>query len=186
MARFTAFLDACVIVPLAPCDTLLRMADAGAFRPIWSQKVLDEALRALVRIHPDVDPSRFRSRFRSMNEAFDDALVDGWEPLASGIDLPDPDDTHVVAAALRGRADVIVTENLKDFPDSVLAPLGLEAVRTDAFLLDQFDLSPSGACRIVAEQAAAMRQPRVEVIQLLDRLSRSGAPHFAQRIGESL
>lgn len=64
MARFTAFLDACVIVPLAPCDTMVRMADAGAFRPVWSQNVLDEALRALERIHPDGDPSRFRSRFR--------------------------------------------------------------------------------------------------------------------------
>lgn len=124
MARFTAFLDACVIVPLAPCDTLLRMADAGAFRPIWSQTVLDEALKALERIHPNVDPSRFRSRFRSMNEAFDDALISGWEPLVRGVELPDPDDAHVVAAALRGRADVIVTENVKDFPDAVLAPPG--------------------------------------------------------------
>lgn len=186
MARFTAFLDACVIVPLAPCDTLLRMADAGAFRPVWSQNVLDEALRALERIHPDVDPSRFHSRFRSMNEAFDDALIEGWEPLVAGIELPDPNDAHVVAAALLGKADLIVTENVKDFPDSVLAPLGLEAIRTDAFLLDQFDLSPSGACRIVTEQAAAMRQPPVEITQLLDRLSRSGAPGFAQRVSEAL
>ncbi|MBS1906179.1 MAG: PIN domain-containing protein [Actinobacteria bacterium] len=123
MARFTAFLDACVIVPLAPCDTMLRMADAGAFRPVWSQNVLDEALRALERIHPDVDASRFQSRFRSMNEAFDDALVEGWEPLAKGIELPDPNDAHVVAAALLGRADLIVTENVKDFPDSVLVGL---------------------------------------------------------------
>jgi hypothetical protein len=186
VARFTAFLDACVIVPLAPCDTMLRMADAGAFRPVWSQNVLVEALRALERIHPDVDPSRFRSRFRSMNEAFDDALVEGWEPLAKGIELPDPNDAHVVAAALLGRADLIVTENVKDFPDSVLAPLGLEAIRTDAFLLDQFDLSPRGACRIVTEQAAAMRQPPVELTQLLDRLSRSGVPGFAQKVREAL
>ncbi|WP_424436735.1 PIN domain-containing protein [Microbacterium sp.] len=175
-----------MIVPLAPCDTMLRMADAGAFRPVWSQNVLDEALRALERIHPGVDLSRFHSRFRSMNEAFDDALVEGWEPLAEGIELPDPNDAHVVAAALLGRADLIVTENVKDFPESVLAPLGLEAIRTDAFLLDQYDLSPSAACRIVMEQAAAMRQPPVEIAQLLERLSRSAAPGFAQRVAEAL
>ncbi|MEU4014875.1 PIN domain-containing protein [Microbacterium sp. NPDC028030] len=186
MARFAAFLDACVIVPLAPCDTMLRMADAGAFRPLWSQKVLDEALSALERIHPDADPSRFRSRFRSMNEAFDDALVEGWESLVAGIELPDPDDAHVVAAALLGRADVIVTENVKDFPDSVLTPLGLEAIRTDEFLLDQFDLSPGATCRIVKEQSAAMRRPPVEISQLLDRLARSGVPSFAQRVAAEL
>lgn len=121
-----------------------------------------------------------------MNEAFDDALVEGWEPLVAGIELPDPDDAHVVAAALLGRADVIVTENTKHFPDSALAPLGLEAIRTDEFLLDQFDLSPGGTCRIVTEQSAAMLRPPVEIRQLLDRLARSGAPNFAQRVAAAL
>ena len=186
MALFAAFLDACVLVPVAPCDTVLRMADQGAFRPLWSQKVLDEAQRALERIHSEVDPNRFLSRFRSMNEAFDDALVTGWETLTAGIKLPDPDDTHVVAAALVGRADVIVTENAKDFPDDVLVPLGLKAVRLDEFLLDQFDLSPRAACRIINEQVAAMKRPPVEPAQLLDRLSRSGAPVFAQKVRDEM
>lgn len=84
MSRFTAFLDACVLVPIAPCDTLLRMAACGAFRPLWSERVEDEALRVLCEIHPSIDPSRFHSRFRSMNEAFEDARVSGWEPLVEG------------------------------------------------------------------------------------------------------
>ena len=112
------------------------MADSGAFRPVWSERVtaealralervrsdrrdgcgLLEALRALERVHPDIDQSRFQSRFRSMNEAFDDALVQGWESLEPGIHLPDPNDRHTVAAALRGRADVIVTENVFAYP----------------------------------------------------------------------
>ncbi|MFE4949068.1 PIN domain-containing protein [Leifsonia sp. NPDC056665] len=134
------------------------------------------------RVHPTVDPNRFRSRLRSMNDAFDDALVTGWEPLTAGIHLPDPKDAHVVAAALVGRADVIVTQNTKDFPDRVLKPLGLDVVRVDEFLLDQFDLSPASACRIVNEQAAAMKRPPVSTGQLLDRLARSGAPIFARRV----
>jgi hypothetical protein len=163
---------------------MLRMAEKGAFWPLWSDKVIDEARQALERIHPAVDPNRFRSRFKSMNEAFDDALVSGWEPIAAGIDLPDPDDAHVVAAAVLGRADVIVTENARDFPVDILRPLGLEAVRLDAFLLDQFDLAPGAACRVVEEQAAAMKHPPVGTDLLLDRLARSGVPLFAQRVRE--
>lgn len=121
-----------------------------------------------------------------MNEAFDDALVTGWETLPPSITLPDPDDAHVVAAALVGGADVIVTENTKDFPEDVLGPLGLAAIRLDEFLIDQFDLSPTGACRVVIEQAAAMKRPPVDLRQLLDRLSRSGARTFAQRVRDEL
>jgi hypothetical protein len=65
------------------------MVDNRAFRPLWSEKVIDEAQRALERLHPDGDPNRFRSRFRSMNEAFDDALVTSWETLAASTTLPD-------------------------------------------------------------------------------------------------
>lgn len=185
MARFTVFLDACVLVPLTSCDTLLRMADLGAFRPLWSQRVIDEALRALVRVHPDIDRNRFQSRFRSMNEAFDDALVEGWEPLEHGIELPDPNDRHVVAAALRGRADVIVTENIKDFPERVLWPIGLEVICVDDFLLDQLDLDVDATCRVIIDQAAAMKNPPVATDELLTRLARSGAPRFARAMRET-
>ena len=179
MARFAAFLDACVLVPIATCDTLLRLADSGAFRPLWSQQVESEAICALERIHPHVDRSRFLSRFRSMNEAFDDARVVGWEPLEEAIDLPDPDDRHVVAAALRGRADAIITENTKDFPSTVMESLGLEVIRLDAFLLDQYDLNPSATRRILGQQAAAMKSPPTELCELLARLAAGGAPRFA-------
>lgn len=182
MTRFTAFLDACVLVPIAPCDTLLRMADRGAFRPLWSERVEEEALRALCEIHPDIDPSRFHSRFRSMNEAFEDARIRGWETLVEGLELPDPNDRHVLAAAIRGRADVIVTENVRDFPASVLSPLGLEAVRLDEFLLTQFDLGVPATVQIVHDQARAMGRPPVTEEQLLGRLARSGAPRFAHAV----
>lgn len=186
MTRFTAFLDACVLVPIAPCDTLLRMADCGAFRPVWSERVEEEALRALCEIHPHIDPSRFHSRFRSMNEAFEDARVAGWEPLVDGLELPDPDDRHVLAAALRGRADVLVTENVRDFPATVLSPLGLEAVRLDEFLLTQLDLNVPATVQIVSDQALAMGRPPVTEEQLLRRLARSGAPRFAKAVNAAM
>lgn len=168
---------------------MLRMADAGAFRPLWSQKVIDEAMIALMRIHNEVDSSRFQNRFQSMNNAFDDALVTGWEPLVAGLqdlDLPDPDDAHVIAGALRGRADIIVTENIKHFPESVLDSLGLTAVRTDEFLMDQFDLAPSSAYAVVEGQARAMARPPAEIEQLIDRLERNGARKFAKAIRDMI
>lgn len=186
MARFTAFLDACVLVPIAPCDTLLRLADSGLFRPLWSDRVVSEALRALDRLHPDVDRSRFLSRFRPMDGAIEDALVEGWEPLERSIELPDPNDRHVVAAALRVRANAIITENIKDFPETVLGSLGLETIWLDDFLLDQYDLNPSATRRVVLEQAAAMTQPQVELDVLLARLGRSGAPGFASVVGNAV
>lgn len=158
------------------------MADSGAFRPLWSARVIDEAQRALERIHPNLDRSRFQSRFRSMNESFEGALVEGWEPLEAGLELPDQDDRHVLAAAIRGRADAIVTANIKDFPRSVLEPLGLEAITVDEFLMDQLDLGPNATIQVLEEQARQMRRPPVDLPDLLDRLARSGAPKFARAV----
>lgn len=113
-----------------------------------------------------------------MNESFDDALVEGWEGLERSIELPDPDDRHVVAAALCGRADAIITENLQDFPAAALAPLGLEVISVDNFLLDQFDLDPVATHRVLIEQAAAKTNPPADLETLLTQLARGGARQF--------
>jgi len=119
MPRYTAVLDACVLVPIALADTLLRVAEKGLYRPLWSDRILAEAQAATEEIHPGIDAGK---RFAQMREAFDDALVTGWEELQSGIRLPDQDDRHVVAAAIRGGADGIITANVKDFPAAALEP----------------------------------------------------------------
>lgn len=121
-----------------------------------------------------------------MNEALDDARVLGWKPLVEGVELPDPNDRHVLAAAIRGRADVIVTENVRDFPATVLSPLGLEAVRLDEFLLAQFDLNVGVTVQIIGDQARAMGRPPVTGDQLLGRLTRSGAPRFARAVADAM
>jgi hypothetical protein len=140
MPRYTALLDACVLVPVALADTLLRVAEKGLYCPLWSDRILGEAQAAIEEIHPGIDAGK---RFASMREAFDEALVTGWEELEQGIRLPDEDDRHVVAAAVRGGAQAIITANAKDFPAAALKQLGLEAVHPDEFLLDQLDLSPA-------------------------------------------
>ena len=89
------------------------------------ERILGEAQAAIEEIHPGIDAAK---RFASMREAFDNALVTGWEEREPGIRLPDEDDRHVVAAAVQGGAQGIITANVKDFPAAALKPLGLEAV----------------------------------------------------------
>lgn len=102
------------------------------------------------------------------------------------MELPDPNDRHVLAAALRGRADVIVTENVRDFPPALLEPFGIEAVRLDEFLMTQFHLNRAAAARIIGEQMSAMGRPPVTIYQLLNRLAASGAPRFAQAVSREV
>jgi hypothetical protein len=166
-------------VPIAPADTLLRVAEKGLYRPLWSERILTEAQEAIEEIHPSIDVSK---RFASMREAFGDAMVTGWEELEPGIQLPDADDRHVVAAAVRGGADAIITANLADFPAAVLSPLGLEAVHPDNFLLDQLDLSPPTILQVIHEQAVHTKKPPLTPRDLVTLLSRAGVPGFADEL----
>ncbi len=186
MPRYTALLDACVLVPITLADTLLRLAERELFRPLWSDRILGEAADAIVEIHPDLAPDVVAKRFAAMNDTFEDACVEGWEVLEATLSLPDPDDRHVVAAAMRGRADAIVTANVRDFPDEALAPLGLAVVEPDDFLLDQLDLAPRIVLDALREQAVHTRQPPLTPIDLLARLARAGAPAFADEAGRMI
>lgn len=181
MARFSAVLDACVLVPIAQADTLLCLAEADLYRPLWSTRILDEAVRALESIHADMKESgAARARADIMNVAFDDACVDGWEPLVDAIDLPDENDRHVVAAAAHGRADLIITANLKDFPATALNRFHLEAQSPDEFLQNQLDLDPERVMTALRVQAAATRNPALTVADVLASLDRCGAHEFAR------
>ncbi|MEY9211770.1 PIN domain-containing protein [Thermobifida halotolerans] len=131
---FPAFLDTCVLYPAYLCDTLLRLASAGAYRPLWSQHVLDELGRNVVE--RGIAPDRVGRRITHMDRAFPDAMVRGYETLIDGMDN-DPKDRHVLAAAVRAGAEVIVTFNTRDFPDTALKPYDITAAHPDDFLLDQ-------------------------------------------------
>lgn len=184
MSRFVALLDACVLVPVALTDTLLRLAEVELYTPLWSDRILSEATRAVIRVHPELDSERVRHRFRQMDAAFEDASVAGWEHLEPNLNLPDPDDRHVLAAAILGRADVIVTANLSDFPADVLRPYGPEAISADEFLLNQLDLAPTIVLRVLEAQASATQNPAVTTDMLLNALARGGAQQFAAQARE--
>ena len=146
---YAAVLDACVLVPNALCDTLLRFAESGFYRPLWSKQILEEAAYAIKKVHPEIPEDRIQNRMQVMNDIFYDALVENWQEVSAGLDLPDDDDRHVLEAAIAGSAQSIVTFNLRDFPLGQLETHGVEARCPDDFLLDQLDLHPGLALQIL-------------------------------------
>lgn len=177
---FSAFLDANVLVPISLTDTILRCADEELFHPLWSERVLEETRWAIIRTEPSLAVSRVQYRLNRMRAAFPEAMVSGYEGLEDRIETPDPDDRHVVAAAFLGAADLIVTNNLQDFPADVLAELGLEAVAPDCFLQDMLDLAPSVVRRVIVSQAKDARNPPRAVVDVLAALERAGAADFVR------
>ena len=148
-----------------------------------SDRILGEASDAILEVHGDIPLERVNERFAAMDAAFEDARIDGWEPLEAALTLPDPDDRHVLAAAIRGKADAIVTANGRDFPHPVLDPLGIAVVHPDDFLLDQLDLAARVVLDVLREQAHHTRRPPLTPTDLLARLARAGAPGFADELG---
>ena len=186
MARFSVLLDACVLVPVALADTLLRLAEADLYRPLWSQRILQETVAAIEAIHPELADGRARRRAATMDAVFEDASVTGWEHLVERTHLPDSDDRHVVAAAQLGRADLIVTMNLSDFPGERLSAFAMEVQHPDEFLLNLLDLDPDRTVRVLYEQARATHDPAITLPALLGQLARCGVPRFTESAARQL
>ena len=127
MAGFTAFYDANVLYPAELRNLLMHLALTGLFRAKWSADVHEEWICSLLQKRPDLTRDKLERTRMLMDKHAVDALVTGYEDLIPGLQLPDKQDRHVLAAAIRCHANVIVTMNLRDFPSDVLAPLGMEA-----------------------------------------------------------
>lgn len=182
MATFTALYDSCVLYPAPLRDLLMRVALTDLFRARWTDRIHDEWIAAVLEDRPDLTRVQLERTRTLMNVAVRDALVEGYEHFIDGVMLPDPDDRHVLAAAIHARADVIVSFNLKDFPDAALAPFGLEAQHPDEFLAHLLDLSPLAVCAAANRQRAALRHPPLDVESFLGTLERQGLPHTVARL----
>jgi predicted nucleic acid-binding protein len=134
MATFTALYDACVLYPAPVRDLLMRLAMSDLFRARWTDQIHDEWIRHVLANRHDLKREQLERTRTLMNAHVRDCLVIGYEPLIDGPTLPDPEDRHVLAAAVRTGASVIVTFNLDDFPGEVLKPLGVEAQHPDEFI----------------------------------------------------
>lgn len=182
---FIAVYDANILYPGSLRDLLIRLGQIGLFQAKWTEQILDEMIDAIVVAQPELAGRLQRTR-ELMNEAIPDVRVNGYEHLISGLELPDPDDRHVLAAAIRANAQVIVTSNLKDFPASQLDPYDIEAQSPDEFVLHVLELAPARVVGTLEDQARALTNPISSLDDLLDRLRVVGLPRAVAAIRHEL
>src|SRR5437879_2534572 len=154
-----AVYDANILYPAPLRDLFIRLAQAGLVRARWTETIHDEWVRSVLKDNSNLTAERLARTRTLMNEAVRDCLVSGYEGLIASLTLPDLDDRHVLAAAICAGAEVIVTFNLKDFPNDTLARFNIEAQHPDDFLLSLFDVVPGMVCAAIKRQRESLRNP---------------------------
>jgi hypothetical protein len=179
-ARYTALLDACVLFPVAVCDALMSVAATGIYAPKWTRRIDEEWMRSLEKAKGK-PPGTFEPRCDYMHQACPDWEVpeDAWAPLEPHLALPDAGDRHVLAAAIAGHADCIVTFNQKDFPAAIVGPLGVEVIHPDTFLAAQLDLDTLRVLPAFKKMRARLKKPDFTASDFADALERNGLPQTA-------
>jgi hypothetical protein len=172
--RYTAFIDACSLAGALKRNLLLTLAEAGFYRVRWSERVLDETRRAIQKILegkgvPDAVDRGTRA-VELMKMAFEDAMVSSYDDFMCVCDkIPDGNDRHVLAAALKTQAAIIVTDNIRHFPSEVVAPLNIEACTSDEFIANTIALDAGKAVAAVRTMRQRLKNPGKTVeILLLD------------------
>ena len=174
MSQFTVVYDACVLYPAPLRSFLMYLAVTDLYHARWTNDIHEEWMRNVVKDHADI-PREQVERIRDlMNVHVRDCLVSGYESLIGGLSLPDPDDRHVLAAAILCGADTIVTFNLRDFPEDALKPYGIEAQHPDEFLTYQLDLAPNVVCAAAKRHRGSLKNPAMNVEEYLASLERQG------------
>ncbi|MCY7316843.1 MAG: PIN domain-containing protein [Rubrivivax sp.] len=179
---FTAVYDACVLHPAPLRDFLMWLGLSGRFRARWGPQIHDERKRNLLINRPALTRAQLDRTSGLMDLAIPDGLVTGHETLITGLTLPDADDRHKLAAAIRCNASVIVTFNEKDFPASALAPYGIEA-HPDPSIDNLFDLDLAAVVAAAQRQRAQLKNPPLDVSHYLDALRRQGLVQTVKALG---
>jgi hypothetical protein len=185
-ARYTAVLDACVLYSIAMTDALLSLATVGLYAAKWTTRIEDEWIRALENSRPDL-AGRLDVRRDCMRAAIPDWEVapEQWQRLDLAVELPDAGDLHVLAAAIAGHADCIVTDNLRDFPAEILQPFEIEAIDPDTFIIHQWDLHPVTVISAFKRMRARRKKSESTPDEFATVLERAGLPATADRLRDA-
>jgi hypothetical protein len=184
-ADFPAVLDACVLANIRVCDVLLRLAETPRlYLPFWSEEILNETQRTqTTRLKWPTDLSE--SWRTEVTRCFPDSSVANLESAICPSEVS-AKDHHVVQAALRAGAEVIITFNLRDFPSPALEPLNIRARHPAEFLLTLFSIEPLLVARRINEIAEAKRERVIDVLKRLRRDVPAFVDHFAAAAGVTL
>lgn len=185
-ARYTALLDACVLYPIAVADSLMSLAATGLFSAKWSRRIEEEWISALEANRHDLK-GKLLYRRDQMRCAVPDWEVPeaAWRPLTASLQLPDSADVHVLAAAIAGHADCIVTSNLKHFPEEIVSPYAIEVLDPDQFIVCQWDLDNVIAIGAFKRMRARRKKPEATADDFAQALENAGLPGTANRLREA-
>ncbi len=175
-SRYTVIYDACVLYPAPLRDLLLELATSTLFRAKWSAEIHAEWIESLLIARPDLTREKLEFTKTQMNESVLDCLVEGHMELVSVLELPDPDDRHVLAAAVHSGADAIVTFNLKDFPQDVCASYNVEVLHPDDFIRFQFDFDNAAVILAATRCRSRLKNPPKSAAEYLDTLAQQRLP----------
>ena len=166
--------DACVLHSGSLRDLVLHIAAVGLVHPYWSDKIHEEWIGSLIRRCPDVRRETLEHTRRRMDTDFKNSLTKGYEPLISTLELPDPDDRHVLAVAIYTQSSLIVTSNSEDFPKTHLQPYGIEAVSPDEFVWRLIQKKPVRVLEAVRNHRSSLNRPPKTVEEYLATLEQQG------------
>ncbi|MDX1628027.1 MAG: PIN domain-containing protein [Fulvivirga sp.] len=171
-SRFTAVIDANVLYPIVIRDYLFWLAHHSLFTPKWSKSLMEEFI-AIFESKGNLDPKKVMQQVKRMNNAFPDALVTNYEEIMKSIELKDKKDIHVLAAGIKCNANVIITNNLADFPGDYLNEFSLNAKSPDDFMADLIDLDPSTSIEAYRNMILCKNNPPLDEIEYLDILKKN-------------
>ena len=180
-ARYTALLDSNVLYPAPIRDLLMSLACAGLYHARWTSKIHEEWTRNLLANRSDLGDKLPRI-VALMNGAVPDCLVENYDWLIDAIDLPDANDRHVLAAAIVGHADAIVTFNSKHFPDEIASRYCIEVQHPDDFVMNQLELREIDAITAIKALRARLRNPARSAEQLIGTYEHCGLPLTASQL----
>lgn len=172
MSQLTVVYDACVLYPAPLRDLLMHLAVTDVIRARWTEEIHDEWTRNVLKNRPDLKPDQLQRTRELMNRHVRDCLITGYEQITPTLSLPDPQDRHVLAAAISCQANFIVTYNLKDFPADALSAYGVAALHPDDFLGKLLSHDAESVCVALKRQRASLRNPPKSVDEFLAILGR--------------
>lgn len=180
LSQFAVVYDSCVLYPAPLRDLLMHMAMTGLFRAKWTNQIHDEWITSLLRDRTDLTLTQLKRTRQLMDSNVLESLVEGYEHRIASLTLPDPDDRHVLAAAIESKASLIVTRNLRDFPDDTLNPLGISAITPDDFVLDQIELSAELVIQAIHRHKDSLKNPALTWDEYFHNLQNHGLARSVQ------
>jgi hypothetical protein len=182
VAPLIAVCDANVLYSIVLTDLILSLGSADLFYPRWTARIHDEWSSNLAADRPDLDPTKIARRRQQMDAAIDDCLIEGYEHLIPGLTLPDKDDVHVLAAAIHGGAQIILTYNQRHFPKKALAPFGLTAPHPDDFLTGLLEHHTTEVEAVIGEMRARKKKPAMSWEKMLRKIENQRLPKFTAKL----